>query len=54
MFFFGSVTMALATPIYIVAGFAATARLNSVFLNRIFQKYMPEEGEAGYVDQATA
>lgn len=52
--FFGSVTMALATPIYIAAGFAVTTRLNSVFLNKIFQKYMPEEGETGYVDRATA
>lgn len=46
--------MALATPIYIVAGFALTARLNSVLLNRIFQKYVLEEGGAGHVDQATA
>ena len=36
-------TAAMATPIYIVAGFALTARINAVFLNRIFKKYIPEE-----------
>ena len=40
---FNSVTMALATPIYIVVGFALTARINSIFLNRIFQKYDSEK-----------
>ena len=39
----GTTTMAMATPIYIVAGFALTARINAVFLNRIFRKYIPEE-----------
>lgn len=41
----GSVTMALAVPIYIAAGFALTARINSIFLNRIFRKYAPEEDD---------
>ena len=36
-------TMALATPLYVVFGFALTARINAVFLNRIFRKYIPEE-----------
>lgn len=43
--FFGSMTMALATPLYVVFGFALTARINAVFLNRIFRKYIPEEKE---------
>ena len=38
--------MAMATPIYVVAGFALTARINAVFLNRIFKKYIPEEERA--------
>lgn len=41
--FFGSMTMALATPLYVVFGFALTARINAVFLNRIFRKYILEE-----------
>ena len=39
----GSVTMAMATPIYIVVGFPLTARINAIFLNRIFKKYIPDE-----------
>ena len=39
----GTAAMAMATPIYIAAGFALTARINAVFLNRIFKKYIPEE-----------
>ena len=35
--------MAMATPIYVVAGFALTARINAVFLNRIFEKYIPKK-----------
>lgn len=57
----GSVTMALAVPIYVAAGFALTARINSIFLNRIFQKYAPEEDdrlfggeEKNNADNATA
>ena len=41
----GSMTMALATPLYVVFGFALTARINAIFLNRIFRKYIPEEKE---------
>ena len=45
---FGSAVMALTVPLYIVFGFALTARINSVFLNRIFKKYIPkEEKESG-------
>lgn len=51
---FGSMTMALAIPIYVAAGFAVTARINSVFLNRIFRKYAPEEEEAEDANRATA
>lgn len=51
---FGSMTMALATPIYVAAGFAVTARINSIFLNRIFRKYAPEEEEAEDANRATA
>lgn len=40
---FGSMTMALAAPLYVVFGFALTARINSIFLDRIFRKYIPEE-----------
>lgn len=39
----GTTTMAMATPIYIVVGFSLTARVNAIFLNRIFRKYIPEE-----------
>ena len=42
---FGSVTMALAVPVYVAVGFSLTARINSVFLNRIFRKYISEEIE---------
>lgn len=51
---FGSMTMALATPIYVAAGFTVTARINSIFLNRIFRKYAPEEEEAEDANRATA
>lgn len=37
---FGSVTMALVTPVYVVVGFSLTARINAIFLNKIFQKYI--------------
>lgn len=36
----GTTTMAMATPIYMIVGFALTARINAVFLNRIFKKYI--------------
>ena len=39
----GTAAMAMATPIYVVAGFALTARINAVFLNRIFEKYIPKK-----------
>lgn len=51
---FGSMTMALATPIYVAAGFTVTARINSIFLNRIFRKYAPEEEEEEDANRATA
>ena len=51
---FGSMTMALATPIYVVAGFAVTARINSIFLSRIFRRYAQEEEEAEDESRATA
>lgn len=40
---FGSVTMALATPVYVAVGFSLTARINAIFLNKIFQRYISEE-----------
>lgn len=45
----GSTTMMMATPIYIVVGFSLTARINAIFLNRIFRKYIPteEQNEVG-------
>lgn len=51
---FGSMTMALATPIYVAAGFAVTARINSIFLSRIFRRYTQEEEEAEDESRATA
>lgn len=51
---FGSMTMALATPIYVAAGFAVTARINSIFLSRIFRRYAQEEEEAEDESRATA
>ena len=51
---FGSMTMAFATPIYVAAGFTVTARINSIFLNRIFRKYAPEEEEEEDANRATA
>ena len=47
-------TMALATPIYVAAGFAVTARINSIFLSRIFRRYTQEEEEAEDESRATA
>ena len=51
---FGSMTMALATPIYVAAGFAVTARINSIFLSRIFRRYAQKEEEAEDESRATA
>ncbi len=51
---FGSMTMALATPIYVAAGFAVTARINSIFLSRIFRRYAQKEEEAEDENRATA
>ena len=39
----GTAAMAMATPIYVVVGFALTARINAVLLNRIFKKYIPKK-----------
>lgn len=51
---FGSMTMALATPIYVAAGFSVTARINSIFLSRIFRRYAQKEEEAEDESRATA
>ena len=56
----GGGIMFLTVPIYVVVGFSLTARINAVFLDRSFRKYVSEKNPAGeeiekeveeYVDQ---
>lgn len=59
----GGGIMFLTVPIYVVVGFSLTARINAVFLDRSFRKYVSEKNPAGeeiekeveeYVDQPGA